>query len=114
MVPVQWEDSQGPKDRPDPHHTKASQLLLYGTGFVPDNDDEDYRPLLVERSAVQKLWPLENRRPKDYYRTNSHLSDQQHQRSRPSASKAQIREALKKIYAAAENNRPNMERAGVL
>ena len=113
-VRVQWGDSDGRKDCPDPQHVQASQLLLIGTGFGPDNEDEDYRPLLVERSAVQKLWPLPNRQPKDYQHTNSHLADQQHQLPRPSASKAQIREALKKIYDAPENNRPNMERARVL
>jgi hypothetical protein len=111
MVWAQWGDSEGRKDCPDPQHVQASQLLLIGTGFAPDNDDEDYRPLLVERSAVQKLWPLANYLRKDYQRRDSHSADQQHQLS---ASKTQIRKGLRGIYAAPENDRPNQEKARVL
>jgi hypothetical protein len=57
-VGVQWETSKGLKDRPDPQWLQSSQLLLIGPGVAPDNVCEMYRPLLVQRSAVQKLWPL--------------------------------------------------------
>ena len=74
MVRVQWEDSVKPKDRPDPKYLQTSQLLLIGTGFALDNVQRMYRPLLVERSAVQKLWPLSNHRRKDPSQTNSRLT----------------------------------------
>ena len=60
MVRVQWDDLKGPKDRPNPEYLQASQLLLIGTGLAPDNLEEIYRPLLVERFAAQKLWPPPN------------------------------------------------------
>lgn len=58
IVRVQWGDSQGPKDRPDPKYLQASQLLLVGLGVAPDNARAKiYRPLSVERLGVWKLWP---------------------------------------------------------
>ncbi len=99
MVGVQWENSRGLKDHPDPKYLQSSQLLLIGTGFAPDNVREMYRPLLVERSAMQKLWPLSSHR---------------HQRRRLStakASKAQIRKTLKEIYADPSSDSPNVNKA---
>jgi hypothetical protein len=52
MVRAQWEDSEGPKDRPDSEYLQASQLLLIGSGFAPDSVQGIYRPLVVERSAA--------------------------------------------------------------
>ena len=111
MVRIQSEDSVEPKDRPDPEYLQTSQLLLIGTGFAPDNVERIYRSLLVERSAVQELWPLSNQRGKDSRRTDSQPSDQQHQLSRPSASKAQIRNGLREIYDDPRNNYPNVNDA---
>ena len=71
MVRVQWEDSEGPKDCPDSRYLQSSQMLLIGTGFAPDNVQEDYRSLLVERSAVQELWLLSNNRRKESSQTGS-------------------------------------------
>lgn len=107
MVRAKWEDSEGPDDFPDPECLKASQLLLIGTGLAPDNVQEIYRPLLVERAAVRELWQLPNYRHKGSRRTVPESADQQRQVSRP-ASEAQIREALRKIYADPSNNRPNV------
>jgi hypothetical protein len=110
MVQVQWEDSDGPKDSPDPKYLQGAQLLLIGTGFAPDNVQKIYRPLLVERSAVRELWPLSNHRPKDSHQANSRPAHQPRQQRRP-ASKSQIRQVLKEIYADPTNDRPNEEDA---
>ena len=108
MVQVQWEDSDGPKDRPDPKYLQTSQLLLIGTGLALDNFSKMYRPLLVERSAAQKLWPLSNHRRKDSRQANSRPAHQTRQQRRP-ASKSQIRQVLNEIYADPTNDRPNEE-----
>ena len=100
MVPVQWEDSQEPKDCPDPQHMKASQLLLFGTGFVPDNDDEYYRPLLVERSAVQRLWPLSSNPTKGSASIGSTLATQPKKSPRQKVDDDQILSAAREIYRA--------------
>jgi hypothetical protein len=71
MVRVQWEDSEGLKDRPTPEYLHTSQLLLIGPGFAPDSLREEYRQLLVERSAAEKLWPLSNNRRKESSQTGS-------------------------------------------
>jgi hypothetical protein len=77
MVRAQWEDSEEPKDRPDPEHLETSQLLLIGTGFAPDNVLGIYRPLLIERSAVQTLWPLSDQRREESHWTASQPTQQQ-------------------------------------
>lgn len=110
MVQVQWEDLDGPKDRPDPKYLQTSQLLLIGTGLALDNFQKMYRPLLVERSAVQKLWPLSNHRRKDSHQADLRPAHQPRQQRRP-ASKSQIRQVLREIYADPTNDRPNEENA---
>ena len=57
-VRVKWADQDEPSDRPDPEYLKTSQFFPVGFGLAPDNVNETYRTLLVERAAVQKLWPL--------------------------------------------------------
>jgi hypothetical protein len=115
MVRVQWEDSEGPKDRPDPQYLQASQLLLIGTGFAPDSVQEIYRPLLIERSAVQELWRLPNCRRNGSGQTVSAPAGQQRQDTRPAA-EVQIREAASEVYRDAREagkkppNKPEAER----
>jgi hypothetical protein len=111
MVPVQWEDSQEPKDCPDPQHMQASQLLLFGTGFVPDNDDECYRPLLVERSAVQRLWPLSSNPTKGSAPIGSTLATQPKKSQRQKVDDDQILSAARDIYRERQNDPPNMYKA---
>jgi hypothetical protein len=111
MVPVQWEDSQEPKDCPDPKHMQASQLLLFGTGFAPDNDDENYRPLLVERSAVQRLWPLSSNPTKGSASTDSTSTTQPKMSPRQKVDDDQILSAARNIYRERENDPPNMDEA---
>jgi hypothetical protein len=108
MVRPAWEDSEGPKDCPDPKFLQASQLLLVGTGLAPDNVKErEYRPLLVERSAVRKLWPL----PNDGHKGSRQIVQPAGQQRQPPASEAQIRRELRKIYADPSSNRPNVNKA---
>jgi hypothetical protein len=107
MVRVEWEDSEGAKDCPDPKFLQASQLLLIGTGLALDNVQEIYRPLSVERSAVRKLWPLPSYRHEGSRQAVSQAAGQQRQNKRP-ASEAQIREGLRKIYADPSNDSPNV------
>src|SRR4029077_1936319 len=71
MVRAEWEDSEGPKDCPDPKFLQASQLLLICSGLAPDNGRKEYRPLLVKRSAVQELWRLPKYRNKGSRQTVS-------------------------------------------
>ena len=96
MVQVQWEDSDGPKDRPDPKYLQTSQLLLIGTGFAPDNVQKIYRPLLVERSAVRELWPLLNNWHKDPSQTDSRSAHQPEKSPRRSVDDDEIRSAAKR------------------
>jgi len=110
MVPVQWEDSEGPKDCPDPDYLQRSKLLLVGTGLAPDNVHKIFRSLLVERSATQRLWPLSKHERNDFHTTDSQPAAPQHQLTRP-ASEARIREVLKEIYSDPGNNRPNVNEA---
>jgi hypothetical protein len=110
MVRTEWEDSGGPKDRLDSEYFLKSQLLLIGTGFAPDSVEGIYRSLLVERSAVQELWPLSNQRPQHSHQADSRPAPQPRQQQRP-ASKSQIRQVLREIYADPTNDRPNEENA---
>jgi hypothetical protein len=111
MVPVQWEDSQEPRDCPDPQHLQASRLLLFGTGFAPDNDDEYYRPLLVERSAVQRLWPLSSNPIKGLAPTGSTSTTQPKRSPRQKVYDHQILSEARAIYREKENDPPNMDEA---
>ena len=78
FVRVRWENTKGPRDYPSPRHVGESQLLLAGTGFALDNDEEHYRSLLVERSSVRGLWPLRGRHQrKNVVRTDLQSIDQQ-------------------------------------
>ena len=58
LVRVRWADQDGQSDRPNPEYLKASQFFPIGFGLAPDNVNETYRTLLVDRSAVRKLWPV--------------------------------------------------------
>ncbi len=114
LVPVRWENSEGPRDCPDCRYLQRSELLLVGTGLAPDNVQKILRPLLVERSAAQKLWPLSKHRREDFHRTDLQPAAQPQLQSRPFVSQAQIREILKKIYSDPRNNQPNMNKAWAL
>jgi hypothetical protein len=94
LVRLQGEDMEGPKDCPDPEYLQASQFLLIGTGFAPDNIDAAYRPLLVGRSDVEELWPFSN-----YREPRRKVNDDD------------IRSAAKDIYAKGKNDPPNLRDA---
>jgi hypothetical protein len=110
MVGVRWTDSTGPDDNPDGKRLAASQLLLIGMGIAPDEDGGEgtYRPLLVERFAVQKLWPLAPNKPKSD--SVSDLAESKKSR----ASDEEIRIALREVYREvkeAGNKPPNINEA---
>ena len=111
MVQVQWEDSDGPKDSPDPKYLQGTQLPLIGTGFAPDNVQEIYRPLLVERSAVRELWPLLHNWHKDPSQTHWRSTIQPEKLPRRSVDDDEIRSAARDVYRERENDRPNMPKA---
>jgi hypothetical protein len=111
MVRVQWEDSEGPKDYPDSQYLQSSQLLLVGTGLAPDSLREEYRPLLVERSAVEKLWPLSNHRRKDSQQTEAGSTTQLESPRRRSVDPDEIWSAAKELYREREHDPPNMDDA---
>jgi hypothetical protein len=92
LVRLQWEDTEGPEDCPDPEYLQASQFLLIGTGFSPDNMESAYRPLLVERSDVEGLWPLSSYPREPRWMVNDD----------------DIRRAARDIYAEGKNGRPNV------
>jgi hypothetical protein len=120
MVPVRWTDSEGPNDNPDHKRLSDSQLLLIGFGVAPDVDDEEtfYRPLLVERSAVKRLWQLPGNdfempasEPPGKKATSRPESVKL---KRPPADEEEIRVAVRKVYdEAREASRepPNIEQA---
>ena len=94
LVRLQWEDTEGPKDCPDPEYLQESQLLLIGTGWAPDKDS-GYRALLVDRSDVEKLWPLSNY-PRE---TRQKIDDDD------------IRSVARDIYEERKNDPPNVPAA---
>jgi hypothetical protein len=97
MVRAQWEDSKGPKDRPDPEYLQASHLLLIASGFAPDSVQEIYRPLVVKRSAVKVLWPLSDYRREESHRTASKPAGEQRQDKQATPTE-RIREAAREVY----------------
>ena len=111
MVQVQWEDLDAPKDCPDPKYLQASQLLLIGTGVALDNVRKMYRPLLVERSAVQELWPLSSHRREDSSQTASGSNTQPQKLPRRSVDDDEICSAARVIYRERENDPPNIPEA---
>jgi hypothetical protein len=113
-VPVRWRNSSDAEGLPDTKYLRQAELLLVCTGFAPDIVERKYRALLVERSSLQEVWPLREQRREDADRRDSQSTDQQHRLRQPPASQAQIREALRRIYADPTNNRPNVNRAWVL
>ena len=56
LVAIQWKDSDGTHDRPDPKRLEGSQLLLVGPGYAPDLVTEEYRPLMIRWPDLRKLW----------------------------------------------------------
>lgn len=108
-VRITWDNSTEPDDCPDLRHVGASQLLLVGTGVAPDNDEDEYRPLLVERSSVRKLWPLQTQQSKDLAPTEQSANPQCRPAQR--ASEAEVRRSLRKIYDDPSNDRPNVNEA---
>ncbi len=110
MVRVQWDDSQGPGDCPDPKYLPASQLLLIGTGIAPDKVEEEYRPLLVERFAAQILWPLASSRSKNSSQISSGSTTQPELPVRRPAPEADILRAATELYQK-PGKPPNMREA---
>ena len=53
VVAVKWAD--GPMDNPDVTILKTSEFILTGPGFAPDG--KEYRPLLIFRADILRLWP---------------------------------------------------------
>jgi hypothetical protein len=53
-VGIMWADSMEHSDRPDAKQLSATQFILTGLGFAPD--DDELRPLLLQRAVVFQLW----------------------------------------------------------
>jgi hypothetical protein len=107
MIRVGWADSQSPDDRPDVRSLSTSQLLLIGTGIAPDEDEGRYRPLLVDRSDVQRLWPL----PAD---TSPNPEEVDARSIGPKSQKKtrnpdEIRQAARDLYRESPDDSPNMD-----
>jgi len=105
MTPIRWADPEGPKDRPDAKRLSASQLLLIGTGLAPEEDPRRYRPLMVDRSAVEKLWPLPGDtrlNPEGAGAASSHPKPQRQKRDPD-----EIRQAAKDLYEESPDDPPN-------
>jgi len=108
-IPVQWDDSEGPKDRPNPIYLHESELLLMGTGLAPDNVAKMYRPLLVDRSAVKQLWPL----TAEYSsQTTPSSTDSPQKPPRKAVTPDEIMNAAEDVYR--EHDRPNIPKAELL
>jgi hypothetical protein len=124
MVPVKWSGSKAVSGNPDDDWTrtgpdvgylKTSQFLLVGVGFAPEKPekkDEHYqlRPLLAERPAVQRLWPLED---KDVHCRKLDLGGGEDEPLRGrSFTKDEMRNAAWEVYRGAPEDPPNMNKAG--
>jgi hypothetical protein len=113
---VQWADSENGTDCPDPKRLIASQFWLLGTGLAVDEKEETYRPLLIERSTVQKLWPLSDWSPRAEASNATAESKSAvivRKRGSPEAGE-EIRVALNEVYQEAINKGskpPNMAEA---
>jgi hypothetical protein len=109
QVRVRWADSKGPNDRPQHKPLSGSQLLLVGTGIAPDEEEGTYRPLLVDRFDIQKLWPL--RSDVDTPTGHSGSSDQIPTPRRSLATDEEILAVARKLYQQAGNDPPNQTKA---
>src|SRR5450830_267936 len=56
IIPVKWADSEGANDLPDSRYLQGTKLNLSGKGLAHDKGADEYRPLLVLRSAVIAAW----------------------------------------------------------
>jgi len=116
MVPVKWAGSKavsGNADTdwsgakpPNVRYLKTLPFLLVGVGFAPEKDEDTYqlRPLLIERSAVQKLWPFEDHE----ILCQNRGGGKDRPLKRPSYTDDEIRAAVEEVYKAAGKNPPNI------
>ena len=78
IVAVKWADN--PTDNPDVTILKTTEFILTGPGFAPDG--KEYRPLLIFRADILRLWPEERDLVK---RMPVEQSNNESGRGRPSA-----------------------------
>jgi hypothetical protein len=125
MVPVKWSGSKavsGNRDDdwtragPDVGYLKTSQFLLIGVGLAPEKPEKDekyqLRPLLIERRAMQRLWPLEDKDVHCRKLDSGGGEDEPLRRRRRSYTDDEIRNAAKQVYRGAPGHPPNMNDAG--
>ena len=56
IIHVKWANSEGTNVIADPRYLQGTKLNLSETGLAYDKRDDEYRPLLVLRSAVVAAW----------------------------------------------------------
>jgi len=104
MMPISWGDSKGPVDFPDAKRLSTSQLLLIGPGIAPDEDAGRYRPFLVDRSAVERLWPLPGDTSPTPKGADTHSSRPKLQRTKHEPD--EVRQAARDLYDGSPADRP--------
>ena len=114
MVPIQWDAPNSTIDRtpaPIADLCGLQNFRLLGGGFAPDENAEPgtFRPLLVDRFAVKRLWPLPSSRREEPDQTQSDSSEGGRSAQ---ASKEQIRAVLRVIYANAGDSVPTLTTLG--
>jgi hypothetical protein len=101
IVAVKWADES--TDNPDVTIIKTSEFILTGPGFAPDG--KEYRPLLILRADILRLWPAP-----DAGSTGIAVGGT-HRKPHGKASPDSIREAARKVYRESHSKPPNIEEA---
>jgi hypothetical protein len=116
LVQIIWADANSPDDRPDAVRLSTSELILFGTGYAPDEVDGLYRSIDVQRSTVERLWPSKNSRSNAESSVSLQNLSPNHifQPEKVPAGDVEIREGLREVFReASEGNKkpPNMNEA---
>ena len=85
IVPVKWVDADGANDIPNPSYLLGTKLILSGSGLAYDKEAEEYRPLLVLRSAVLAAWQhgkSESEPSNEFVRVRGSTSRNKHENER--------------------------------
>jgi hypothetical protein len=79
--------------------------------LAPDPDEESYRPLLILRSDILRLWSVSGREQEGLPVDRQHARQAQSETKPRPASEALIRKTLKDIYSDPKFDRPNVVKA---
>jgi hypothetical protein len=106
ILSITWADE--PNILPDRRALSQSSFLLIGMGFAPDESQETFRPVLLDRFSVNRLWSL----PSSGY-AEAAKNEPFTPAIKPirELSKSRIREALRTIYDKAGKFGPNVNDA---